>query len=246
MGGSENRHGGFPTTAVSQLLAIKSDNPLVRARSFDVLTQAYYKPVYKYTRLRWNKSEEEAREITQDFFTNALERGTFARYEPDQARFRTFLRVCLDRFISKRHRAGRALKRGGATPMISFDFEGIERELVDSPADPALSAEDYFDIEWTRHLLGTAVDTLKSECARKNRSVHFAVFERLDLNAEPSARPSYADVASELGIGVGDVNNRLAWARREFRRIVLDKLRELTATEEEFKSEAHAVLGIRV
>jgi RNA polymerase sigma factor (sigma-70 family) len=246
MSGSENRQGGFPTTAVSQVLAIKSDDPAVRARSFDVLTHAYYKPVYKYTRLRWSKSEEEAREITQDFFTAALERGTFVRYEPDLARFRTYLRVCLDRFISKRHRAGRALKRGGATPIVSFDFEGVERELAESPADPALSAEDYFDVEWTRHLLGTAVDTLKNECLRKKRNVHFNVFERLDLNADASARPSYADVAAELGIGVSDVNNRLAWTRREFRRIVLDKLRELTATEEEFKSEAQAVLGIRL
>lgn len=236
----------FPTTAVSQVLAIRSENPAVRARSFDVLTHAYYKPVYKYTRFRWNKSEDEAREITQDFFAAALERGTFARYEPDQARFRTYLRVCLDRFISKRHRAGRALKRGGATAIVSFDFEGIERELAEAPRDPELTAEDYFDIEWTRHLLGTAVDALRDECMRKGRSVHFSVFERLDLNAEAGERPSYAAVATELGVGVGDVNNRLAWARREFRRIVLDKLRELTATEEEFKSEAQAVLGIQV
>jgi hypothetical protein len=72
------------------------------------------------------------------------------------------------------------------------------------------------------------------------------VFEQLDLNSDTGARPSYADVASHLGISVTDVTNRLAHARREFRRIVLDKLRELTATDEEFRSEAFAVLGIRV
>ncbi len=37
--------------------------------------------------------------------------------------------------------------------------------------------------------------------------------------------------------------NRLAYARREFRRIVLERLREITATEEEFRAEARVLLG---
>ena len=41
-----------------------------------------------------------------------------------------------------------------------------------------------------------------------------------------------------------DVTNRLAFARRSYRRLVLDLLRELTANDEEFRAEAKAVLGI--
>jgi RNA polymerase sigma factor (sigma-70 family) len=238
--------GGFPTTIVSQVLAIQSADPAARARSLDVIAEAYYKPVYKYTRLRWKKPEEEAREITQDFFATAFETGTFARYDPEQARFRTFIRVCLDRFIAKRHRSKSALKRGGGSTVLSFDFEGIEREIARAPDASVESAEQYFDTEWIRHLLGSSIDALRERCALAEKSEHFAVFERLDLCEEPAERPSYAEVAQSLGLSVTDVNNRLAWARREFRRIVLDKLRELTATEEEFRSEAHAVLGIRV
>jgi RNA polymerase sigma factor (sigma-70 family) len=244
--GPDGKPGAFPTTIVSQVLAIKSADPAARARSLDVIAEAYYKPVYKYTRLRWKKSEDEARDITQDFFATAFESGTFARYDPQQARFRTFIRVCLDRFISKHHRARRALKRGGATTVLSFDFEGIERELARTPDAIVASAEDYFDTEWVRHLLGTAIDALRSKCELERKLPHFTVFERLDLCADPENRPSYADVARELGMAVTDVNNRLAWVRREFRRIVLDRLRELTATEDEFRSEAQAVLGIRV
>lgn len=43
---------------------------------------------------------------------------------------------------------------------------------------------------------------------------------------------------------MSDVTNYLAWTRREFRRLVLEALREITATEEEWRSEARAVLGI--
>jgi len=38
----------------------------------------------------------------------------------------------------------------------------------------------------------------------------------------------------------------LAFARREFRRCILDQLREMTPTEEEFRCEAQALLGVSV
>ena len=41
-----------------------------------------------------------------------------------------------------------------------------------------------------------------------------------------------------------DVTNYLAFARREFRRIVLEQLREMTGSEEEFRREARTLLGI--
>jgi hypothetical protein len=43
---------------------------------------------------------------------------------------------------------------------------------------------------------------------------------------------------------VTSVTNHLALARREFRRIVLEKLRELTSTDAEFRREARALLGV--
>jgi RNA polymerase sigma factor (sigma-70 family) len=236
--------GGFPTTMRSQLALVKSADPAARSRSFEALALAYYKPVYKYTRVRWRKPEEEARDIAQDFFATAFEKNTFAAYDPAKARFRTYLRMCLDRFVSKRERAGRALKRGGTSISVPLDFDEVERELAGAPfGEPP---EDYFDVEWTRHLLASAVDTLRAECTAKGKLIHFQVFERYDLHADDAARPSYADVASALGIPLTDVTNRLAYARREFRRLVLERLQEITATEDEFRSEAFAVLGIRL
>jgi hypothetical protein len=40
------------------------------------------------------------------------------------------------------------------------------------------------------------------------------------------------------------VTNELAAARRDFRRLVLDELRELTGSEAELRAEARDVLGI--
>ena len=39
------------------------------------------------------------------------------------------------------------------------------------------------------------------------------------------------------------VTNHLAWARRELRKLVLERLRSLTATDAEFREEAEELLG---
>ena len=38
------------------------------------LIEAYWKPVYKYLRIKWHLDPDEAADLTQDFFTNALEK----------------------------------------------------------------------------------------------------------------------------------------------------------------------------
>jgi hypothetical protein len=56
----------------------------------------------------------------------------------------------------------------------------------------------------------------------------------------------YAQLATEFGQGTTDGTNYLAYARREFRRCVLDQLRKMTTSEEEFRREAQALLGVKV
>jgi hypothetical protein len=81
---------------------------------------------------------------------------------------------------------------------------------------------------------------LRDECASAGKAQHFALLEQYDLG---DARPSYAELAERFGIAVTDVTNRLFRVRRELRRIVLEVLRELTVSEEEYREEARALLG---
>ena len=86
-----------------------------------------------------------------------------------------------------------------------------------------------------------AVDALRQRCEESGRTVHFQLFERYDLSDD---EVSYASLAKDFGLEVVAVNNYLAAARRDFRRIVLEKLREITATDEEFRTEARSLLGV--
>jgi hypothetical protein len=70
-------------------------------------------------------------------------------------------------------------------------------------------------------------------------------FENYDLDSsDTESRPTYAELADTLGTSVVDLTNQLAFARREFRSIVLELLREMTASDEEFRQEARSLLGI--
>ncbi|MEP7119612.1 MAG: sigma factor [Byssovorax sp.] len=240
------RRGLFPTTHRSAVVAAGSDDPAERARSFEILVRAYWRPVYKHVRLRFRRSAEEAEDLTQGFFARSFERRDFGAYDPDRARFRTYLKTCLDRFVGKEAEGARRQKRGGGAVILSLDFAAAEREIEIEKLEPRAreSIDSHFDHEWTRNLLATAVDALRDECAARGKQKHFRVFERYVLEDDPAGRPSYAALAEELAIPITDVTNYLAFARREFRRLVLEKLREITATEEEFRAEATAVLGV--
>jgi RNA polymerase sigma factor (sigma-70 family) len=237
----------FPVTRHSVILAAASADPAARREAFTAIVEAYWKPVYKYARLKWHAAADEAEDVTQAFFARAFEKDFFTSYDPQKARFRTFLRTCLDGFIANERKASRRLKRGGAIALVPLDFETAEGELrrhdVPVPAD----MEEFFDREWARSIFALAVERLRVHYTSSGRERYFQVFERYDLDASESGeRLTYADLARTLDMRPTDVTNYLAAARRQFRAFVLDRLRELTATDDEFKAEAKRLLGVDV
>ena len=232
----------FPPTRLSVVARTRSDNEETRRLALGTLIEAYWKPVYKYLRLKWRLDPDEAADLTQEFFTTTLEKDVIARYDAGRARFRTYLRLCIDGFASNARKAEGRLKRGGGVTTVPLDFQSAEGELMRH--EPAVSSdvEELFYQEWVRALFQRAVDDLRQWSASSGRTAMFAVFERYDL-ADPSERPTYATLASDLGLTPTTVTNHLAAMRRQFRRHVLDRLRDLTTSDEEFEAEARRLLG---
>ncbi|HMD39928.1 MAG TPA: hypothetical protein VKH15_11640 [Candidatus Acidoferrum sp.] len=236
----------FPPTRWSVIDAARSGDQAERARAMDTLCTAYWKPVYKYVRLRWNRPFDVAQDLTQGFFVQLIERGLLDKYDPTKSRLRTFLRVCVDSFVMNEEKAARRLKRGGNVSHVALDFAGAEEELGGAVMDPAAipspeSLEEFFEEEWVRGLFELAVEDLKKHCEANERERTFRLFEEYDLAGDETI--SYDKLAAEYGIEVTDVTNALAWARREFRRIALERLREICGSEEEFQREARSVFG---
>jgi RNA polymerase sigma-70 factor (ECF subfamily) len=236
----------FPPTRCSLIERLGAPEAEARRAATAQWIDLYWKPVYAYFRRRWGKDNEAAKDLTQAFFAASIERDFFAGFDPSRARFRAFLRTCLDRFASNDARAAAAAKRGGAVEHVALDFEDAERSLARRPApevEVESSVEAWFEAEWRRALLEAALDDLRRECAARGNALRFEIFRRYDVDDAPGARPTYAELARELGVDEAAVNNALHAARHDFRRLVLDRLRAWTRDEAEFEDELRALLG---
>ncbi|HLX46303.1 MAG TPA: ECF-type sigma factor [Bryobacteraceae bacterium] len=230
----------FPSTRRSAVVAAGSLDAGERRRGWEALVGAYWKPVYKFVRIKWEYSAEDAADLTQGFFARAMEKDFFRAYDAARGSFRTFLRTCLEGFVANERKAGARLKRGGDVQMLSLDFVSAEGELFEHPPAAGSSPEELFQREWVRSLFAMALEDLKAECEAREKQIYFRLFERYDVDAGSS----YAELADEFQLPVTSVTNYLAWARREFRRLLLGRLREITGGDEEYRADAKALLGM--
>jgi RNA polymerase sigma factor (sigma-70 family) len=235
----------FPATRLSVVARTRSGDEETRRIALAAIIDAYWKPVYKYLRVKWSLTPDEASDLTQEFFTTTLEKDVVEKYDPAKARFRTYLRMCVDGFASNARKAERRLKRGGGVTLVPLDFQTAEGEIATH--EPAVDADvdELFYREWVRALLERSVADLKQAAAAAGRPVMFEVFARYDLPGDDDTRPTYAQIARDLGLTAATVTNHLAAMRRQFRTIVLERLRELTSSEEEWEAEAAKLLGNR-
>ena len=233
----------FPSTRRSVVAALAGTDAEAQDAAWQSVAAAYWRPVYAYLRQRWRADHDDAQDLTQEFFSRAQARQFFASYDPGRARFRTFLRVCLDRFVMREREAASRQKRGGGVTIFSLDQERDDAPPPE-PADPAADPEAQFQREWVRALFADAVELMRVKCATRGRTTAFEVFVAYDLEGpDMPDRPSYDALARRYGIPITQVTNHLSAMRRDFRREVLARLRALTGTEAEFRAEARDLLG---
>lgn len=228
IGGRADR---FPSTRISMV-----DGARGGGAPLEEMVAVYWKPVYKYIRLHWNKGNEEAKDLTQGFFVSLMERGLIGRYDSSRAAFRTYLRTCVDGFVSNRNEAERAAKRGGESIQVDLDFSAAENELVSAgPATP----DEIFLREWQREVFAQSVEQLRADCEADGKTMWFRAFELHDLGDD--RRPAYDEIARELSTSVTQVTNHLSWCRRELRKRVVARVEGSTPEGFDVRADARAV-----
>lgn len=223
------------------LEALGADDPDQRRDAEELLVRAYRAPVLDALQRRWSLGDADAEDLTHDFFATALEKRWLESFDPAKGRFRTFLRVCAERFAANQHQAARRQKRGGGALELSLD----DLPPLAAAGDDTIDAR--FRAEWVRSVLALALDMLRTEAAGQERATHVALFESYDLADVPDdERPTYASLARRHDLTETQVLNHLAWARRRFRTHVLSVLRRLAGSEAEYREDVRDLLGIDV
>lgn len=204
------------------------------------LARRFWKPVYWFIRRAWSKSNEDAKDFTQDFFAWLSESDVLSRYRRERGSLRAFVKTLLRRFLSHRDVAARRLKRGGGVRIVPLP-EGAPDE-PDAPA--GAEADEVFDAAWIGEILRAAVQRVRERLEGAGRGVQFRVFEAVDL-APDSEPPTYGEVGRRMGLKETAVRDHLAAVRRELREEIRRDLALLTCSERELIEEWNAFFRTR-
>jgi len=212
----------FPATAWSLLSRLRDPRDPRVQEYLNRMMQMYWRPIYKYVRIAWKRSNEDAKDLTQAFFIHLLEGDLLAKADPDRGNFRKLLMTSLRNFLSNESRAGHAQKRGGGRVIVSLDLS--EESGAHDSGDP----KEAFESQWAKELLGRAIDKL-------SRTVRQPVFDAFRLfHLEDVA---VREIARELKATEAQVGHFIQDARTVLRRLVMDEIREYVHDETEMSRE---------
>jgi len=197
------------------------------------LCHAYWYPIYAYIRHR-GYTPEDARDLTQDFFTYALERDLFARADPARGRFRAFLRTVCGRYLASRRDEKNTLKRGGDRCFVSIDPFDAERRYTCEPAHE-MTAERIFDRTWALTLLDRVVERLRREYDEAGRAARYEGLIGL-LTRDPESG-SYAEIAKRLGTTEGNVRVAVHRLRRRYGLLLREEITSTLGDSEQVEDE---------
>lgn len=198
------------------------------------LLPKYLRPLQAHLVLQRKIPPDRAEDLLQSFVAEkVLERNLVGGAVRERGRFRTFLLVALDRFVSNQFRNERCAKR-------SPGCGAAAAEAAEHVADDAPGPAEVFQVAWARQVLADAASRMEQECRSGGRGDIWEVFEARVLaptleGAEPVA---YEQLAQRHALAdVEAARNLLVTGKRMFARSVRGVVREYTGDDGQIDQE---------
>jgi RNA polymerase sigma factor (sigma-70 family) len=235
---AENHPGksSFGTTRWTVVLQAKGDDAMAtkaalqRREALGKLIETYWKPLYFYLR-RKGRSNTDAEDLTQSFFATFLEKDFLKSVDRERGRFRSFILVAMDHFLSNEYDKAKAQKRGGQRKILSLDFDDAERRYVAEPVSTE-TPERLYMRKWSRTLTDQAMAALEDEFRSKDKAALFTAIKPHLAGGE-----DYAELADSLGITVANLKVTVHRARNRYREVLREAVRDTVATDAEVDAE---------
>jgi RNA polymerase sigma-70 factor (ECF subfamily) len=230
----------FATTSWTKVLAAR-DAPSTEARqALEGLCRVYWYPLYALVR-RQGSNAEDARDLTQTYFAELLEKGYLDDYDPERGRFRVFLMSSVRHFLSKQREKALAWKRGGRAAVVSLDADEVEGRYRFEPVDN-LTPEQVFERRWALTVLERALARLRREQEDADRGREFGHLEGF-LTGQ-GADASYREVAEQLGTTESAVKSSIHRLRQRFGQLLRAEIAETVSSPAEVDDEVKHLLGV--
>jgi RNA polymerase sigma factor (sigma-70 family) len=189
------------------------------------LCEAYYEPVMQFLQ-REGRTQDDARELTQEFFARVLSGSGFDGADPGRGRFRSYLLGGLRHFLADQRKRESRLKRGGRRCVESLDVaepdDGSPSREVSDPSWP--TAEALFDRQWALAIVGRALARVEEEFSTGGKRDQFVTLKPWLMG--DTAMISQSEAARHLGMSEGALKVAVHRLRKRFREAVRAEIAE--------------------
>jgi len=230
----------FATTRWSVVLAAGADASQAGHDALEQLCRTYWPPVYAYAR-RSGRSPEDARDLTQGFFTRLIEMGSLSRADPERGRFRSFLLGAFKPFLAHDRDRVEALKRGGGVQWVRLD-PGTEGSGSSGTIADSRAPDRVYDERWAAALLERVLGRLRQEFAESGRGELFDAFKGF-LVGQP-VEGGYIAAASRLGMTEGAAKMTVTRLRDRYRRLLRAEVAQTLVRAGDVDDELRQLLAI--
>jgi RNA polymerase sigma-70 factor (ECF subfamily) len=228
------------TTQWSQVLAARNGTDTEAREALEALCQTYWQPLYAYIRHQGH-GPEQARDLTQAYFAELLEKNLLAEVDPAKGRFRAYLLATLRHFLSHERDRERALKRGGGTTTLSLDVEDGEARYVNQPTE-SMTPIDVFEHRWAMTVLDRAMQRLAAEFKDGGNGEQFETLRQYLTSANPQV--PYGDAAEQLGMSEGAIRTAVHRLRKRYGQALRAEIAQTVANPADTDEEVRHLLAV--
>ena len=230
----------FATTHWSLVLAAGDGDATAAREALARLCRTYWYPLYAYVR-RKGHSPHDAEELTQEFFLQVLEHNWVARADRSRGRFRSFLLMAMNRFLSNAWDRAQTEKRGGKWRRVPLTLDDAESRFSREPVETR-TPEQEFEKQWALTLLEHVLDTLCAEYAERGQAALFNALKPC-LVGRRETQP-YHQLGAELGMTEGSVKVAVFRLRQRYRERLMEEIAHTVASPDEVESEVRHLFRV--
>jgi len=201
------------------------------------LCRAYWYPVYAFIRRR-GYGVDDARDLTQEFFSRVLEHNYLSAADPARGRFRSFLLTAVRHFLINERDRDHAQKRGGGTAPVSLELTTAEGRYLLEPVDNQ-NPENLYKRQWAVALLDEVMAALRQEYASDGKLDQFEKLKPLLTGNDMS----FAEIARQWSSNEGAVRVAVHRARKRYGILLRRMIAETVADPAEVDDEIRFLLS---
>jgi RNA polymerase sigma-70 factor (ECF subfamily) len=221
------------------LCAADPDSPLADEALAD-FCRWYWYPLYAYVRRR-GYDPEQARDLTQEFFAQLLEKRLLARLDPGLGKFRSWLLGVMNHFLAHEWSKATAQKRGGGQRVASLDEQDAEARYRIEPVDH-VTPETLFDRRWALALLEKAAARLRQEYEAAGKARLYSEIKAFVSMDGPGA--SYQEAAERLELSPGALKSAVHRLRYRYQELIRSEIARTVSGAAEVDEELAYLLSV--